>query len=124
MGPDSGSAPVHQVEDRPLYSRVGNTLRAGLWVSTGVMLVGLILTALAGRSQAREVLPLDRIGPHIRSGDPAVVLDLGILLLFATPLVGVLVALWDFVSRRDRVFGGLTLALLIILVAGFVIALH
>ena len=112
------------LEDQRTYSRVGNTLRIGLWISIAVMLLGILLTAAGGNGEAREVLPLDRIVPAIQAGNPAVVLDLGILLLFATPLVGVLTALAEFVAHRDRAFTAIALALLVILVAGFVVALH
>lgn len=112
------------LEDQRTYARVGNVLRAGLWLSIVIMILGILLTGLQGKAQAREVLPLDRIIPAIQAHNSAVVLDLGILLLFATPLVAVLTALTEFVTHGDRAFTGIALALLIILVIGFVVALR
>jgi uncharacterized membrane protein len=112
------------LEDQRTYARVGNTLRVGLWASIAVMVLGMLLTALAGKSQPREVLPLNHLVSAIGAGNPRALLDVGILLLFATPLAGVLTALAQFVTSRDRAFTIIGVALLVILVAGFLIALH
>ena len=88
------------------------------------MALGLILVVLAGSTSASHVLPLDRVLPSLANSKPSAVLDLGILLLFATPLVGVIVALLEFVRQRDRPFVLISLGLLIMLTAGFAVALH
>ena len=72
---------------------MGYTLLGGLLVSITVMLAGLAYGALRGTTASGHVLPLDTVLPHLRNGDPSALLDLGILLLFATPFVAVLVAL-------------------------------
>jgi uncharacterized membrane protein len=109
--------------DRQTYARVGTTLLLGLLISVAVMILGLVDVAVSGRS-ASHVLPLAQVLPHLRNGDPRSVLDLGILLLLATPLAGVIVAALEFMRRKDRPFTFITLSLLVVLGIGFVVALH
>lgn len=110
--------------DRRTYSAVGVTLLGGLWLSIAVMVFGLAVTLLAGRWPVRHVLPLDQVVPHLLNGDPATLVDLGILLLFATPLAAVLVALTGFVMQRDAPFIVIAVLLVLILAAAFGIALR
>jgi uncharacterized membrane protein len=111
-------------DDRQTYARVGYTLLSGLWISIVVMAAGLGLAALRGIHQSSHVLPLQRLPAGLGAGKPAAILDLGILLLFATPFVGVLVALTEFLRLRDFPFLWVTVALIIILLAGFAVALR
>ncbi|MDQ2742489.1 MAG: DUF1634 domain-containing protein [Chloroflexota bacterium] len=102
---------------------VGRTLLGGLVVSIAVMVLGLILAGVSGRS-ASHVLPLDQVATQLGRGNAAAVLDLGILLLFATPVVGVLVALAGFVRTREFSFALIAGLVIVILVIGFVVALQ
>ena len=88
------------------------------------MVLGLILTGAQGKSAPTQALPLSRELSQLAAGNAAAIVDLGILLLFATPLLGVLVALFEFLHRRDAPFVGITFGLVIILVLGFAVALH
>lgn len=110
--------------DRRAYRDVGYTLLGGLWISIGVMVLGLAIAAARGQSEATRVLPLDQELRRLATGSPAAVVDLGILLLFATPFAGVIVALFEFARLRDRPFIGITVGLLLILAVGFGVALR
>jgi uncharacterized membrane protein len=110
--------------DGPTYARVGYTLLGGLWLSIVVMAAGLIVAAIRDIHQSTHVTPLQRIVPDLEAGKPSAVLALGILLLFATPFVGVLVALFEFFRLRDIPFVWVTTVLLVILLIGFAIALR
>jgi uncharacterized membrane protein len=105
------------------YQPIGRTLLIGLVVSIAVMAVGLVVAAARGTTTS-HVLPLDRVLPQLAKGTPAAILDAGILLLFATPLFGVLVALGAFVRQRDLPFAGITALLLVMLALAFAVALH
>lgn len=110
--------------DAGAYSAVGFVLLGGLLVSIAVMMLGLVIAAIDRTASTAQVLPLDQVLPRLGRGDPAAILDSGILLLFATPLVGVLVALIAFLHRRDAVFSWVTALLLVMLVIAFGVALH
>jgi uncharacterized membrane protein len=88
------------------------------------MALGLILEAVRRDTERVHVLPIDQIVPNLGKGRPSAVLDLGILLLFATPIAGVLVALREFIRRRDGPFMLITALLLIVLAGGFALALR
>lgn len=105
-------------------SHVGTTLLYGLLLSITVMLAGLLYSLARGTSVSGHVLPLDRMPDQLASGNPSAVLDLGILLLFATPLAAVVVALLDFLRTRDRPFAAIAVLLLALLVVGVLVALR
>ena len=88
------------------------------------MLVGLALVGASGSARSSHPLSVDQVARRLISGDPAAVLDAGILLLFLAPLLGVVVALLEFLRRGDRQFTITALLLLIIIALGFVLALH
>lgn len=111
-------------DERSTYARVGYTLLGGLWLSVIVMVVGYVLAATSGIHQVGHVTPLQDVFSELKAGKAAAVLSLGILLLFATPFVGVLVALYQFLRSRDVPFIWVTAVLLIILIIGFAVALR
>jgi len=103
---------------------VGWTLQGGLVLSVGVMTLGLILEAVRRTTASSHVLPIDQILPNLGKVRPSAILDLGILLLFATPVAGVVVALAEFTRERDMSFMLTTALLLIVLAGGFALALR
>lgn len=105
-------------------SGISRTLFFGLLASIALMIVGLILVAPEGQNVATHVVALDRIIPDLLGGSRPALLDSGILVLFATPLLGVLVAFLQFLRQRDTAFSFITAMLLLVLGAGFVVALH
>lgn len=110
--------------DPEMDAAIGWTLLIGLLASIGVMALGLVVTAERGGKDASRVLPLDQVVPHLARGEGPAVLDFGILLLFATPLIGVVVAMAWFVWRRDGSFVAVSGLLLVLLGLGFVLALR
>lgn len=107
----------------PTYRSISWTMLGGLLLAVAVMIIGLIAAAVSG-AHASTVLPLDRILAALGRGQANAILDLGILLLFATPLIGVLVALAGFLRERDGTFTLITVVLLIFLLIGFAVALR
>ena len=103
---------------------ISRTLFAGLLTSIAIMILGLVLVLPEGKNAATRVLSLDRVLPDLVHGSRPAVLDFGILVLFATPLLGVVVAFVQFVRRGDRAFTLITALLLLVLTAGFLVALH
>jgi uncharacterized membrane protein len=103
---------------------ISRTLFFGLLASIALMIVGLVLVVPQGQNAATRVVALDRILPDLMAGSRPALLDGGILVLFATPLLGVLVASAQFLRQRDTAFSLITACLLLVLGAGFVVALH
>jgi uncharacterized membrane protein len=110
--------------DKPTSIGISRTLFFGLLASIAIMILGLILVALQGKNVATHVVTLNRVLPDFMGGSGSALLDTGILVLFATPLLGVLVAFVQFVRQRDTAFSLITALLLLVLGAGFLVALH
>ncbi len=103
---------------------IGRTLFFGLIASVAVMGVGSVLVALTGQPISTHVIPLGKVASELFHGSKPALLDSGILLLFATPVAGVIVAFAHFVRIRDVAFSAISGALLLVLLAGFLVALH
>jgi uncharacterized membrane protein len=92
----------------------------GMVLSVSVMLLGLLMYALSPTGNVEVDLSLSEIASGIARGEPIAVIDLGIVLLIATPLTRVLTALtvflvdreWRFVLISLLVLSVITLAIL------------
>jgi uncharacterized membrane protein len=89
-----------------LERTIGAVLRAGVVFSTACLAAGLILTLAAPQSLAASLL------------------NVGIIVLLATPVARVLVSVVDYAQQRDWTFTVLTLVVLIELAAGAMTALR
>jgi|HubBroStandDraft_2_1064218.scaffolds.fasta_scaffold249916_2 uncharacterized membrane protein len=120
-GPTS-PAPVG--EPRELRAEFAGILRTGVVVSGALLLVGLVLAiahgsvGLAGRTGA---LPFGQLGSDLASGQPWAWLWLGVVVLAATPVLRVVLALGNFASVRDRDYVALTGFVLFVLLASVVV---
>lgn len=122
MTETSGTA-THDHESAA-HARVGRTLQAGLVLSAALMAAGLLLLAIQGKNRPTRVIPLDRLVGQVARGEPGALLDAGIVLLFLTPLAGILMALAEYVRCRDWQFVIVALLLLTFAGLGFVVALR
>ena len=84
---------------------IGIVLRTGVRISAVCLGVGLVLSFLG-------------VGPLALH-----VLDLGVVVLLATPVVRVVVSIVEYANNRDWAFVGLTAIVLVELAAGAVAAL-
>lgn len=101
---------------------IGATLRWGSYLSALLLLVGVawILLASDVPIQAGPPMPLAALGGQLAEGNPYAVMQLGLMLLLATPLVRVAVAGVSFWLGRERRYtllalGALAVILLILL---------
>jgi uncharacterized membrane protein len=117
-------SPTHHVVER----WVGRSLRAGVWSSAGLMIIGLALAWLSGSSLG---LPKENPTPGevfrgLLSGsfDPVTLIFAGLLLLMLTPFVRVLTAAIGFAAERDRTFVIVALVVFIMLLGELVFSLR
>jgi uncharacterized membrane protein len=85
---------------------IGVVLRAGVMVSSTCLAVGLVLSLATGGGAVAAVL-----------------LNVGIVVLLATPLARVIVSTVQYIGERDWLFATLTVVVLLELVASAVAAL-
>lgn len=122
-GSGTGSRPAPS--DTAMEVGMGRLLQVGVLLASATVLVGGVLLLWAGGERAvsyqtfagepgqmRSWAGLMRAAGH---GEPAAVIQVGVLLLIATPVGRVLFAVVAFVRKRDRLYVGVSLLVLMIL---------
>lgn len=79
-------------------------LRWGMVASMVVLLIGLLLFALGPEGYGEVDMGFGDIARGLIAGNPIAVIDLGIILLIATPLTRVLTTLAIFIADREPRF--------------------
>jgi uncharacterized membrane protein len=130
--PEPSAHPLPAAPVDALETAVSRVLGWGLAMSCAVVLAGGLLMLARGQGEAAGGAAIDlatfraepaalRSIPSIISGaarlDPPSVVLLGALLLIATPIARVALALAVFAARRDRLYIAISAVLLAVLVA-------
>jgi uncharacterized membrane protein len=115
-------------DDRRMEMMMGRLLQAGVLLASTVVLVGGILylkahgdTPANFRTFTGEAASLRypaRLFSLLRQGDSAAIVQLGILLLIATPIARVAFAVIGFAIERDRLYIVVSLTVLAVLIFG------
>jgi uncharacterized membrane protein len=106
-----------------LYRRIVLILKCGFFLALGLMLLGIIVAILRDQSIGDSTDPLSELFDSLRALEGQAILELGILVMLATPFSYVLVSLVTFVRQRDKVFVEVCLVLIAILLGSVGIAL-
>ena len=124
-GPDGGRWSDHAVQQL-----IGRLLQVGVLVAAAVVAVGgAMLLARHGGATAdfrvfrSEPSPLRSLAGIVRGAlslDGRAVVQLGLVLLIATPVARVALTLVAFVLQRDRLYVALTSVVLVLLLYGLV----
>ena len=111
-----------QIDDFKVEQIIGQLLRAGVLLAAAVVVLGGALylrqssSATASYQTFRgEPVALKTISGVVHgafSGEPQAVIQLGLLLLIATPIARVLFSVGAFALERDWLYVGLTLVVL------------
>ena len=115
-------------DDRLMEVMMGRLLQIGVLLAAAVVLAGgvLYLVGHAGQQSNYQVFvaqPLSLRHPAamlhgIARGDARAVIDLGILLLVATPICRVIFAVIAFALEKDRLYIAVSLTVLAVLLFG------
>lgn len=97
---------------------VKTVLRVGLVSALGFLLVGLVLQLASGHDGAVQVRMFDLLAPR-STGEK--VMAIGVLVLALTPASGVLSVLLSWVRERDRVYVGVGITVVAVLVAAVLV---
>lgn len=116
----------HSREDFALEQRLGSLLRAGVLLSAIVTLVGGVMyLAVHGgdvthyhtfAGERAELRTVGGVVSGVLRGDSAAIIQLGVLLLIATPVARVFMSVLGFLKERDWLYVGCSLIVLAILV--------
>lgn len=99
-------------------------LLVGLSLAVLLMLAGVVLAAVDVDSQLGHVSSISDWPRAVAGLEPAGFLDLGLLVLLATPVARVLGLLVGFTRRRVWFFSAISLIVLLVLVLSLVIGLR
>ncbi len=100
---------------------IGQVLRIGVLVSAVVILLGLIMIIVTGKTgYAANLYPttVNAILSGIIELRPFAIVMLGLFLLILTPVLRVVVSIYAFVKEQDRLYVWITTFVLIILLIG------
>jgi uncharacterized membrane protein len=122
------SATAHALGDARMEIIMGRLLQVGVLLAAAVVTAGGAMYVIAhsgARSDYRvfAAKPIEVRHPAallhgIMHGDPSAIIDLGILLLIATPICRVLFAVVAFAIERDRLYVAVSLTVLAVLLFG------
>jgi uncharacterized membrane protein len=111
--------------DEKIETVVGNLLRIGVSLAALVVLIGGIIYLLRHGGSAPEFHVFRGEPPDLRSPTGIVhsalgwngrgIIQLGLLLLIATPVARVLFSIWGFARERDRMYVAFTVIVFSIL---------
>lgn len=113
------------LDDRRMETIMGRLLQIGVLLASAVVLIGgaLYVRAHTGSTADYRTFtgePVDLRGVRglfrlLMTGDPAAVIQLGVILLIATPIARVIFAVVGFALERDRLYVAVSLTVLAVL---------
>jgi len=98
-----------------LNRRVRQALVIGMWSSMILLCAGLLWYAVAPSGSEVTLGPVEAV-EAVLEGDPIGLIDLGILLLIATPLLRILTTMAIFAQGREWRFTLVSLAVLVVII--------
>ena len=113
--------------DTQTYKWAGIALTTGMYASFGTMVAGLawwLLTgAPGGASLAGQGIPLDRLWGELVALHPLALLNLGVVLLLATPGVTLLAQIVTYAAARNWRFAGIAALVGVLLLISLALSL-
>src|ERR1700722_15483205 len=120
------ASPTPTFDDHRLEMLMGRLLQIGVLLASITVLIGGVLFLIARANQPANFRPFSaesanlrhpsHLLPLIAVGDPTAIIQLGILLLIATPVARVLFGVIAFAIERDRLYTAVSIAVLTILI--------
>ncbi|HWE42007.1 MAG TPA: DUF1634 domain-containing protein [Gemmatimonadaceae bacterium] len=130
MSNDAADRPVGRWSDHEVEQLIGRLLQVGVLVAAGVVLIGgvMLLVQHGGRPAefatfSTAASPLQGLAGIFRGAvalDSMAIVQLGLVLLIATPVMRVALTLVAFALQRDRLYILLTAVVLGLLLYGLV----
>jgi len=119
--------PGTRFDDRRMEIIIGRLLQTGVLLASATVLAGGVRFLFEHRNQpanyrifsseSANLLHPSRLIHLLSMGDASAIIQVGILLLIATPVARVAFAVIGFAIERDRLYTFVSLAVLVILIA-------
>lgn len=126
--------------ERDMELFIGKLLRYGVMLSCGITLIGGIFYLMQHGTQMPDYRPilddqpfpgvagylreLSTILPQIIQLDGAAIIQLGVCVLIATPILRVAISVIAFLIEKDYMYVCITLIVLTIILANMILGLH
>ena len=108
-------------------NRLNNWISRSLKLCTAVYLsliaIGIILIGMTGAKETEPVVPVDQLLQGILNLNPTSIITLGIFTLLLTPVIQVVIAAVTFSIDRDKLYLGISITLMCILILSLVLTL-
>ena len=124
--PATSASPTPAFDDHRLEMLMGRLLQTGVLLASVTVLIGGVLFLIARANQPANYRTFSAESANLRHpshllpllavGDPTAIIQLGILLLIATPIARVLFGVIGFAIERDRLYTAVSIAVLTILI--------
>ncbi len=127
-------------DQRDVEQYIGKLLRYGVILSSIITVFGGIIYLFQHHTQTADYTPipsgqpfpgveeylreLNTIIPGVLSFDGAAIIQLGVIVLIATPIIRVAFSAISFLIERDYLYVGITLLVLAIILANMILGLH
>ena len=113
--------------EKDFQTIIGNLLRYGVWISLSVAFIGGIVYLLHNGSQIEDYSVFKENDRNIFEviaaiyngaiqGDGASLIFTGIIFLFLTPVLRVILSLFSFLLEKDYLYVGITLIVILIII--------
>jgi len=114
-------------DDNLKYSHLSKwsslSLKLGVAISLVLVIIGLILIGITGTKGVEPIVPLNQLPQEILALNAMAIITTGVLILLLTPILQVVIAIVTFSRDRDKLYLGISLALLCILASSLLLAL-
>ena len=110
-------------KDNRLYKWLYFAFRIGTVCSLCFVSLGFILAIITKAEFTDRVVPPSQFFHRISEMDPLAIITLGILVLVLTPFSGVILAVVTFLMAKDKLYLGISMAVLCVLLLSLVLAL-
>jgi len=110
-------------KDNRLHKWLYLTFRIGTVCSLCFVSLGFILAIITKAEFTDRVVPPSQFFQRISELDPLAIITLGILILVLTPFSGVILATVTFLIAKDRLYLGVSVTVLCVLLLSLVLAL-
>lgn len=127
-------------DQRDVEQYIGKLLRYGVMLSSIITVFGGIVYLLQHHTKTADYAPipsgqpfpgvdeylreLNTIIPGVLNFDGAAIIQLGVIVLIATPIIRVAFSAISFLIERDYLYVGITLLVLAIILANMILGLH
>ncbi len=116
------------LKDRDLQVIIGKILRIGVWSAMLTVIVGFLLLLLQSKGgqidyaqfRADQFFRLNVFLKELGQGDPLAIIQLGLMILIATPVARVVFTMVGFALEKDRLYAFISFLVLCIIVFSMV----